>query len=117
MIPAGALAQIGILEAVPVLQVTWADERFCCRLAHRYLGGESQGTPPEYEGCHFYGHRRCSMNGKAADPCLFHEDEKGASWEGVRRWRLLEYPDGALVFTTARDADEIAASEGARVVG
>ena len=57
------------------------------------------------------------MNGRGADPCLFHEPESGPSWGNVKRWRLLEYPDGREAITTAHSAAELAALDGARVIG
>ena len=113
----GELAAIGILEAVPILQVTWHDERTGCDRAHRYLASELQGIPSDYTGCYFYHAGRCNMNGKAANPCLFHEPESGRSWDKVRWWRLLEYPDGSTAITPAHSAAELARADGARVVG
>ena len=115
------VAQVDVLDLagvfVPVLEMTMHDERTGCPAAHRYLAGELQGIPSEYSGCHFYAAGRCNMNGKAANPCLFHEAESGASWAKVKRWRLLERPDGSTCIAPAYDAAEIAASIGARVIG
>ena len=113
----GELAAIGILEAVPILQVTWHDERTGCERAHRYLGGEMDGIPSDYCDCYFYHGGRCNMNGKAANPCLFHEPESGRSWDKVKWWRLLEYPDGSTAITPAHSAAELARADGARVIG
>ena len=111
------LAALGIAAPIPILAVTWHDERTGCERAHRYLGGELDGKPSDYAGCHFYHGARCNMNGKAADPCLFHEAEDGKSWGKVKGWRLLEYPDGAMAITPAHSAAELAALDGARVIG
>ena len=110
------LAALGIAAPIPILSVTWHDERTGCERAHRYLGGELDGQPADYTDCHFYHGRRCNMNGQAANPCLFHEPESGKSWGKVKEWRMLEYPDGRLVLCFARDAAYFATEDGARVV-
>ena len=117
VIPAGELAELGIAVDVPILAVKWHDERTGCATAHRYLAGELDGAPGDYTGCHFYHGARCDMNGRGANPCLFHEPESGPSWGNVKRWRLLEYPDGSQAITTAHSAAELAALDGARVIG
>ena len=115
------VAQVGVLDldgiSVPVVEMAMLDERTGCERAHRYLAGELQGIPSEYSGCYFYHGGCCNMNGKAANPCLFHEPESGRSWDKVKRWRLLERDDGSTCIAPAYDAVEIAASIGARVVG
>lgn len=115
------VTQTGVLDFagihVPVVEMNWLDERTGCAPAHRYLAGEIDGAPGDYNGCYFYHAGRCSMNGRCADPCLFHEAETGKSWAKVRRWALLEYPDGSTAITLAHSAAEIAASDGARVIG
>ena len=117
VIPAGQLVELGILVDVPILDMPMLDERTGCERAHRYLGGELQGIPSDYSGCYFYHGGRCNMNGKAANPCLFHEPEAGRSWDKVRWWRLLEYPDGSTAITPAHSAAELARADGARVIG
>lgn len=68
VIPPGALAEIGILEAVPVLQMNWYDERAGCPIAHRYLAGQNEGTTDDYAGCWAYwpapAGGGCLMNGR-----------------------------------------------------
>lgn len=117
LIPPDDLATLGILTAVPILEVTRHDERTGCRRAHRYLAGELEGIPSDYSVCHFYHGGRCDMNGRRADPCLFCEAESGRSWARVREWALLEYPDGSTAVTLASSAAKIAGVIGARVIG
>ena len=117
VIPAGQLVELGILVDVPILDIPMHDERTGCSLAHRYLAGQLQGIPSDYAGCHFYHSGRCNMNGRNANPCLFHEPEAGRSWSRVKGWRLLERPDGSTCIAPAYDAAEIAADIGARVIG
>ena len=109
------------LGQIPVVEMTWLDERTGCSRAHRYLAGELQGIPAEYDGCYFYRAGRCTMNGSEAgrprNACLFHEPETGRSWARVREWRLLVQPDGSECITPATSALEIAASLGAVIVG
>ena len=115
------VAQIDVLAlggiSVPVVEMTMHDERTGCERAHRYLAGELQGHAGDFDGCHFYHSGRCSMNGRKANPCLFHEPEGGRSWSRVKGWRLLERPDGSTCIAPAYDAAEIAADIGARVIG
>ena len=115
------VAQIDVLDlggiSVPVVELTMHDERTGCERAHRYLAGELQGHAGDFDGCHFYHSRRCSMNGRNANPCLFHEPESGRSWDKVRWWVLLEWPDGRTAITPRHSAAEIAQADGARVVG
>ena len=117
VIPAGHLVELGILVDVSILDMPMLDERTGCATAHRYLAGELQGIPSDYSGCHFYCSGRCSLNGRAANPCLFHEPETSASWAKVKWWALLECPDGSTCITLAHSAAEIAADIGARVIG
>lgn len=117
VIPPGELAELGIFEAVPVVKLNWLDERTGCERAHRYLAGQIDGAPGDYDGCYFYSSGRCDMNGRRADPCLFHEPENGRGWQKVRGWALLEFPDGHIEVTFADGAAEIAGEVGAVVVG
>lgn len=116
VIPAGQLVELGILVDVPILDMPMHDERTGCERAHRYLAGELQGTASDFDGCHFYQGGRCSMNGKRANPCLFHEPESGRSWDKVKWWCLLEYPNGSIAITPRHSAMEISQADGARVV-
>ena len=115
------VAQIDVLDlggiSVPVVEMTMHDERAGCERAHRYLAGELQGHAGDFDGCHFYHSGRCSMNGRNANPCLFHEPESGRSWDKVRWWALLEWPDGRTAITPRHSAAELAQADGARVVG
>ncbi len=121
MIPPGALAELGITDAVPVLQMTWHDERTGCQTAHRYDAGELQGVPEDYQTCWAYQAGRCKMNGsqngRPRSSCLFHEPEDGKSWAGLRFWALLEWPDGETAITPRAGAPAMAADLGARIVG
>ena len=117
VIPAGQLVELGILVDVPILDMPMHDERTGCAAAHRYLAGELQGIPSDYTGCYFYHAGRCSMNGRNANACLFHEAETGRSWAKVKRWALLEWPDGRTAITPRHSAAELAQADGARVVG
>jgi len=117
--------QAGVIDfagaAIPVVEVRWHDERTGCERAHRYLAGELQGIPSDFDDCYFYRAGRCTMNGsengRPRNACLFHESEAGRSWTRVREWRLLEGPDGSTCITPASSALEIAADLGARIVG
>lgn len=118
VIPPGELAEIGILQAVPVLQMTWYDERAGCVPGHKYAGGELAGAPADYEGCYFYRAGGCKMNGKPErDGCLFHLPESAREWGRLRANALLELPEGGYAVTTRASAAEIAADMGARIVG
>ena len=115
------VAQIDVLDlggiSVPVVEMTMHDERTGCSRAHRYLADELQGHAGDFDGCHFYHSGQCSMNGRNANPCLFHEPESGRSWGKVRWWALLEWPDGRTAITPRHSAAELAQADGARVVG
>ena len=115
------VAQIDVLDlggvSVPVVEMAMLDERTGCERAHRYLAGELDGVPADYAPCHFYAAGRCDMNGRKANPCLFHEPESGRSWDKVKWWCLLEYPDGRTAITPRHSAAELSQMDGARVVG
>ena len=125
LVPPGTLDHLGIVQAVPVLQVRWYDERAGCKLAHKYLAGELQGTPEEYAGCWAYFPQPagggCLMNGRAGNrarsACLFHEPENGPAWDRLRANVLLELPDGTTAITSRHSAPAVAADLGARIVG
>ena len=115
------VAQVGVLDldgiSVPVVGMNMLDERTGCERAHRYLAGELQGIPSDFAGCYFYCSGRCNMNGRKANPCLFHEPESSRSWDKVKWWCLLEYPDGRTAITPRHSAAELSQMDGARVVG
>lgn len=125
MIPPGALDGLGIVQAVPVVQVRWYDERAGCKIAHRYEAGELQGKPDDYTGCWAYGPAPagggCLMNGRhngrARSACLFHEPEDSPAWQRLRANVLLELPDGTTAVTSRAGAAQIAADLGAVIVG
>ena len=119
-VQAGVLNVEG-LGQIPIIEMRWHDERTGCARAHRYLAGELQGIPADFDGCYFYRSGRCTMNGSEAgrprNACLFRESETSASWARVREWRLLIQPDGSECITPATSALEIARDLGARIIG
>lgn len=118
LIPAGVLDLVGIPQAVPVLEVKWHDERCGCELGHRYDAHEVEGTPEQYQACRAYRAGGCKINGRPdRDSCLFHLPETAPAWVNLRRWVLLELPDGSTALTTPYSAPMVAADMGARIVG
>ncbi len=115
-----SVAQVAVLElagvAVPVVELARFDERQCCGRVLRYLAGELDGAPGDYETCSAYRRRSCSMQGGGV-LCAFHEPDGAPVWRKAAGWRLLEDADGATCVTPARSALEIAQSLGARIVG
>ena len=107
--------------AIPVVEMNWHDERTGCALAHFYLAGDIEGRPSDFDDCHFYQSGRCSMNGRqdgrCRSACLFREPEDSKGWEGVKRWMLLECPDGTTCLTLRSSAVEIADDLGAKIIG
>ncbi len=118
VIPPGQLAHAGILQAVPVVEVRWYDERASCTLAHRYDACEVAGTQAEYGQCYFYTRGGCKVNGNLSrDACLFHLPETAPAWDRLRANVLLELPDGSTAITSRAYAPQIAAALGAVIVG
>lgn len=99
--------------AIPVVEARWCDERQTCGRALRYLAGDLQGAPSDYQTCPQYRARACTRGGL----CMFHEADDAAVWRRAAQWRLLVQPDGSECVTPAKSALEIAASLGACVVG
>lgn len=113
---------------IPIVEVTWHDERTGCERAHRYLAGQLSRFEVDLPSCPFYQRApgmhtpaRCTMNGRlngmGRNPCLFTQAENHPDWANVRRWRMIEEPDGTLAICRAEDAAEIAADLGAVVIG
>lgn len=113
--------QVGVVNVqglgqVPVVDMPRFDERQCCERVLRYLAGELQGVPGDYETCPAYKRRQCSMQGGGA-LCAFHEPDGAPVWRKAAYWRLLEESDGSTCVTPAKSALEIAAALGAVIVG
>ena len=94
VIPPGDLAHLGILQAVPVIQVRWSDERETCRTVQDFLAGEIEGTFEEYSRCTGYVAGQCSGTGGASLPCLFHEPSTSRSWKRAQEWERIKLEDG-----------------------
>lgn len=113
--------QVGVLHIadlgqIAVVDMPRFDERQCCAQVLRYLAGELQGVPGDYETCPAYKRRQCSMQGGGA-LCAFHEADGSSIWRKAGKWRLLEAPDGSTCVTPAHSAVEIAGALGAVIVG
>jgi hypothetical protein len=112
--------QAGVIDfagaAIPVVELNWMDERQTCATVLRYLAGELEGQPADYETCSAYRNGLCRMQGGGA-VCAFHEPDDAKIWRKAAWWRLLERPDGSLSVTPAHSAVEIAADLGAVIVG
>lgn len=102
--------------AIPVVEVNRFDERATCGTVLRYLAGELQGQPAEYQTCPAYRGRLCAMQGGGA-LCAFHEADDAAIWRKAARWRLLVEPNGSEFVTTLASALEMAHAYNARIVG
>jgi hypothetical protein len=111
-VQAGVLNVQG-LGQVPVVDMRRFDERQTCGVALRYLAGELQGQPADYQTCAQYRGRRCARGGL----CMFHEADDAPIWRKAAHWRLLIEPDGSECVTPAHSAVEIARSLGAVIVG
>lgn len=115
-----SVAQTGVIDlagvAVPVVELARFDERQCCGRVLRFLAGETDGAPGDYETCPAYRRRSCAMMGGGV-ACAFHEPDGAPVWRMAAGWRLLEQPSGETAVTPARSALEVAAALGARIVG
>ena len=69
---------------IPIVEVTWADERPTCDLVHDFVFYEA---PPDLAGCHAYDEGRCRRMGKKT-PCAFLDDDPTV-WEKARRWKRI----------------------------
>lgn len=113
--------QVGVVNVeglgqIPVVDMPRFDERQCCGRVLRFLAGELQGQPEDYEPCAAYQRRLCSMQGGGA-LCAFHEPDGAPVWRRAAGWRLLELPDGSTAATPAKSVLEIARDLGAVIVG
>lgn len=117
MIPAGELVEaLGIVEAVPILEMPRFDERQWCARVLRFQAGELAGIPDDWRDCRALRGRLCERQGGGA-LCAFHEPDNASVWRRAAGWRLLEYPDGSTAIARASTAAETAGEIGARVVG
>lgn len=109
--------QAGVLEfagaAIPVVDFPRFDERQTCGRALRYLAGDIDGAPSDYQTCAQYRARACTRGGL----CAFHEPDSAMIWRRAATWRLLVQPDGSECVTPAKSAVKIAADLGAVIVG
>ncbi|MEO0249546.1 MAG: hypothetical protein ABIN58_08425 [candidate division WOR-3 bacterium] len=80
-----ALVLDGEEVTMPILEVTWADERQWCSLVHDYLdsGVAANGNCPMRQGS------LCRLT--ADKPCLFDEPESSEGWEKARQWVRSEH--------------------------
>ena len=95
VIPPGELAEIGILTAVPVLEVQWFDERQTCARVHDYLSGRIEGRVEESRRCRGFAAGVCRGTGGAGMPCLFHEADGSPGWQRARAWEQVTLEDGS----------------------
>lgn len=101
--------------------VVWLDERIACIKAHEYLAGLRDYEVPQECGFLMYG-CTCAMNGLGRGvvgraPCVFILDEDDPVWAGIKRWRVLVWPDGKHCVVPAQDAERFARELGAIVMG
>jgi hypothetical protein len=105
--------QAGVIDfagaAIPLVEPRRFDERETCRRALRYLAGDIDGAPSDYQTCAQYRGRRCARGGL----CVFHEPDSAAIWRKASTWRLLVQPDGSTTVTPAKSATAVAAHLGA----
>ena len=116
IIPAGELIELGILEAVPILEVKWADERQWCGLVHQYLAGEIDGRPSDWQACSSLRGGMCGGNGWK-DPCLFREPESSKGWQRANQWTCVTLADGTQALARREHAAQIQAEILAEQVG
>ena len=84
---------------IPILEVTWADERQWCGPVHDYLanGGIPDGNcPMRRDGL-------CRLTGDR--PCLFDEPESSEGWRKARRWARYTTPAGEHVLISRQDIE------------
>lgn len=93
LIMPGQIEGLDIQEPIPILKMSWADERQWCGTVHLYLAGEIEGSPEEYQGCSSYRAGNCAMNGWR-DSCLFLEDETSKGWQRAKGWQRVTLEDG-----------------------
>ena len=107
------VVNVEVLGQIPVVDMPRFDERQTCGRVLRYLAGELQGQPADYETCAQYRGRRCTRGGL----CAFLEPDNAMIWRRAAQWRLLVQPDGVECVTPEHSALEIAGSLGAVIVG
>lgn len=98
--------QDGERFGIPLLNLPWLDERTGCTLAHYELAGLGVADL-DVRNCSAFQGGWCTLNGE--DPprsgqyrsrCLFF-DLSSASWDKVRRWRLVVDGDHSYISTAA----------------
>lgn len=68
---------------IPIVKVTWADERQTCNPVHDFVFYEA---PPDLAGCRDYQEGRCRRVG--GRPCAFLDDDP-TFWAKARRWKRI----------------------------
>jgi len=106
VLPAGELANLGILASVPIIEPKWADERQWCGLVQAYLHGETEAEPSEWRACRSYRDGKCGGVGHRA-ACLFEEPESSAGWHKAKSWRYVLCHLGTRALTRREDVAEI----------
>ena len=102
VIPAGNLVEYGIATAVPIVSMSWFDDRQTCKVVHDYLEGKIEGRFEEYRGCRSYAAGVCAGTGGAGMLCLFHEPDTSLAWVLARRWQRVQTQDGAVALQRRR---------------
>lgn len=113
---------------ITVKQTRWLDERIGCTIAHHYLAGAIGEAEfgRRARSCPFYRKAPnvgdCLMNGRdqhgfSNSICLYHEDIDSPSWQDVRQWRKIVWPDGSSATVPAQYAQRYAEELGATVLG
>jgi hypothetical protein len=102
IIPPGNLVDYGLATAVPIVKVTWFDDRQTCSLVHDYLAGDIEGTFEEYHSCRNYAAGVCAGTGGAGMLCLFHEADNSLAWGLARRWQRVQTQDGKVALQRRR---------------
>ena len=110
IIPAGELAELGIAEPVLIIEPRWFDDRQICTLAQRYLHGETEATPAEWQACGAYrrGQCRSCIGGHA---CIFEEPASAEIWQRAQRWQYVTMADGSRALARREHAAEILAKQ------
>ena len=96
VIPPGELVELGIVTAVPIVQVNWFDDRQTCKVVHDYLEGKIEGQPEEYRRCQGYAAGVCRGTGGAGLLCLFHEPDHSPTWVRAKSWQRITLEDGTV---------------------
>ena len=84
---------------IPILEVTWADERQWCGIVHDYL---SDGAVPDGD-CPMHRDGLCRLT--ANMPCLFDEPETSPGWQKAREWKRCTTPKGEYVLVRRQDIE------------